>query len=142
MDKYLILSKIKEKLNIKTDRDFADFLEINPTTLAMWKARNTFDIELLFKKCEWINANWLLTGEGNMLKNEENTPPQTPNNDKYTALLEVQNKNLEAQIKEKDNVITILQSQLKDKDTIIKVLEENKELLQKQLQNNTNTSNK
>lgn len=68
MDKSLILNKIKEYLNIRFDKDFADFLAIKTTTLSMWYKRNTYDVELLFKKCEFLNSEWLLTGEGPMLK--------------------------------------------------------------------------
>ena len=68
MDKLLILNKIKEHLSFRFDKDFADFLEIKTTTLAMWYKRNTFDIELLFNKCEFLSPEWLLTGSGEMLK--------------------------------------------------------------------------
>lgn len=111
-DKSLILNQIKIKLGYSKDSDFAKFLGIKPQTLSTWHARNTFDIELLYSKCEQIDANWLLTGKGTMLKNEEyqtssekNTaaaePSQVYGNDaeywkneyiaiqkKYTALLE------------------------------------------------------
>lgn len=70
MDKVLILKEIKKYLDIKKDTDFALFLGIKQTTLAMWYKRKTFDIELIFKKCEWLNAEWLLTGKGSMLKKE------------------------------------------------------------------------
>jgi phage repressor protein C with HTH and peptisase S24 domain len=68
MDKSLILNKIKEHLDIRFDRSFANFLGIKTTTLAMWHTRNTYDVELLFNKCEFLNPEWLLTGEGEMLK--------------------------------------------------------------------------
>lgn len=73
MDKVLILNKIKEHLNLRYDKDFADFLDIKTTTLSMWYKRNTYDIELLFKKCEFISAEWLLTGKGSMLKTESSS---------------------------------------------------------------------
>ena len=92
MDKTLILNKIKTYLKIEKNTDFAEFLEIKPTTLAMWYKRNTFDIELLFKKCEFIDANWLLTGQGEMLKNTPAPEPAPQEShagaDRYTALLE------------------------------------------------------
>lgn len=68
MDKLLILRSIKTYLGFKTDKDFADFLEIKTTTLAMWYKREVFDIELIFKKCEQLNPEWLLTGKEPMLK--------------------------------------------------------------------------
>ena len=70
MDKSLILNEIKEHLNLRYDKEFADFLGIKTTTLAMWYKRNTYDIELIFKKCEFLSAEWLLTGQGSMLKSE------------------------------------------------------------------------
>lgn len=63
-----MLDKIKAHLSIATNKDFADFLGIKPTTLSMWYKRNTFDIDTIFTKCEFIDANWLLTGQGDMLK--------------------------------------------------------------------------
>lgn len=82
IDKALILSKIKSHYNFEKDADFARFLEIKPQTLSSWYSRNTFDIELLYSKCVEINPEWLLTGEGEMLKSDNNTPavaePQIP----------------------------------------------------------------
>lgn len=68
MNKSLILNDIKTHLGFKTDTDFADFLGIKQNTLSNWKSRNTIDYELIITKCDDINANWLLTGEGEMLK--------------------------------------------------------------------------
>ncbi len=72
MDKRLIIREIKNYLNIEKDKDFAKYLGIKTTTLSMWYKRNSYDIELLFKKCEFVNAEWLLTGRGNMLKQDVN----------------------------------------------------------------------
>lgn len=68
MKKSEILNSIKKQYNFKTDAEFARFLEIKPQTLATWHSRDTFDIELIYSKCEQIDANWLLSGEGKMLK--------------------------------------------------------------------------
>jgi hypothetical protein len=75
MNKSLILNKIKEHLEMRYDKDLADFLGIKTTTLAMWHSRNTYDVELLFNKCEFLNPEWLLTGKGSMVKSEPNTGP-------------------------------------------------------------------
>lgn len=74
MDKTLILNKIREYKNFKSDADFARFLEIPAQNLSKWKARNTFDIEILYAKCTEINPEWLLTGQGPMLKEHNNLP--------------------------------------------------------------------
>jgi hypothetical protein len=69
MDKFEILNDIKKHYAFKRDTDFAAFLGISPQVLYNWKARNTFDTELVFAKCVDINSEWLLTGNGAMVKN-------------------------------------------------------------------------
>ena len=73
MDKSLILSEIKKYLNISKDKDFASFLGIKQNTLSSWKKRNTIDYERIISKCDFIDANWLLTGKGDMLKQNDNS---------------------------------------------------------------------
>ncbi|MGV4333345.1 helix-turn-helix domain-containing protein [Ornithobacterium rhinotracheale] len=68
MDKSLILNNIKEYKNFSSDAEFARFLGIPAQNLSKWKARNTYDIELLYTKCTELNPEWLLTGKGEMLK--------------------------------------------------------------------------
>lgn len=68
-NKTLILKNIKRHLGYKKDVDFANFLGISPQTLASWYTRNTFDLEVLYAKCVDIDANFLLTGRGEMLRN-------------------------------------------------------------------------
>lgn len=69
MEKFQILNDIKKHYAFKRDTDFAIFLGISPQVLYNWKARNTFDTELVYAKCFDINSEWLLTGKGTMLKN-------------------------------------------------------------------------
>jgi hypothetical protein len=49
---------------------FASMLGIKPQTINTWLARNTFDPELIYSKCEGISGDWLLSGEGEMLKKD------------------------------------------------------------------------
>ena len=106
MDKSLILNEIKKYLNIKTDTEFANFLGIKQNTLSSWKARNSIDYDLIISKCDYLNANWLLTGEGSMLKEEEVkkvAPQDLPTaNDEVSTLLREKAAMLEAIIKEKE----------------------------------------
>jgi len=68
MDKFQRINSIKKHYAFNRDTDFAKFLGISPQVLYNWKARNTFDTELVYEKCYDINPEWLLTGKGNMLK--------------------------------------------------------------------------
>lgn len=46
---------------------FSKLLGVSPQTISAWIARNTFDSELIYAKCRYINPSWLLTGKGDML---------------------------------------------------------------------------
>lgn len=46
---------------------FSKQLGVSPQTISAWIARNTFDSELIYAKCRYINPSWLLTGQGDML---------------------------------------------------------------------------
>lgn len=47
---------------------FANILGVKPQTINTWINRNTFDIDLVYSKCEYISGDWLISGEGEMLK--------------------------------------------------------------------------
>ncbi len=47
---------------------FAKHIGVAPSTISTWIARDSFDYDLLFAKCEMISPEWLLTGKGPMLK--------------------------------------------------------------------------
>lgn len=49
---------------------FAKQLDMTPQGINTWISRNTYDIELIYSKCDGISADWLISGQGNMLKNE------------------------------------------------------------------------
>lgn len=89
MDKSAILSHIKQHYGFKSDAEFARFLGITPQTLSNWGARNSVDYELLSTKCVDVDANWLLTGNGEMLKTVETShlAIQSTNDDKNAVYL-------------------------------------------------------
>ncbi len=81
LEKTLILDRIKKAYSLKSNAKLAAFLGIPPTTLSSWYSRNSFDLDLIYEKCVDIDLNWLLTGEGNMLRTEsekENIPVAHP----------------------------------------------------------------
>jgi|GEM_PF-1564055 len=80
MNKTEILNKLIAHYKFKTNAEFAKFLGIKPQVLSNWKARNTFDIELISSKCLDINSDWLLTGKGAKTKVQfkETAPVHAP----------------------------------------------------------------
>lgn len=120
MDKSLILKQIKEHYKFKTDGEFADFLGIKQNSLSNWSTRNSIDYDRIISKCEDIDANWLLTGKGEMLKNTYILKP--------TAYL---HDNIEEKKDDKDYIIEIQKK-------LIEKLENEVKELQKQLEGKTN----
>lgn len=57
---------------------FAKHIGVAPSTISTWLARDSLDYDLLFAKCEMISPEWLLTGKGNMLKEEETEDVSAP----------------------------------------------------------------
>lgn len=66
-----ILERIKEAYNIRKDADLAIFLGISRSTLSNWGTRNSIDYDLVFSKCESLNFDWLLTGQGTMFRTDD-----------------------------------------------------------------------
>lgn len=67
MDKSLMLEQL---VNYYTDGNkarFAAMIGITPQLLSKWIERNTFDAEQLYKGCHNVSADWLLSGEGEMI---------------------------------------------------------------------------
>lgn len=63
-----VIERLKIALNLSSDNALAETLGVSKATLSNWKSRNSIDIPLLFSKCEHISIDWLLTGNGAMLK--------------------------------------------------------------------------
>ncbi|MBT0551696.1 helix-turn-helix domain-containing protein [Riemerella anatipestifer] len=135
MDKKLILREIKKHLGYTKDGDFADFLGIKQNTLSNWKSRNTIDYDLIISKCENIDANWLLTGKGEMLKqpqgytNTEKPPqqvaePQAVYQSSDTSHLQGQISFLKREIEYLQDKISLLQENKRLLEDKIKTLEE------------------
>ena len=67
-----IIQRAKKALSLKNDKDLSILLGISKSTLSNWNNNSRrIDYPLLFSKCEQINFDWLLTGEGEMLRKTE-----------------------------------------------------------------------
>lgn len=78
MDKKGILEALIAHYTGGNKSQFAKKLGIKPQTINTWDSRSTFDIELIYSKCEHISADWLLTGEGPMLKTSTSSAHEAP----------------------------------------------------------------
>lgn len=87
----LIINQIKSYLRIKTDSDLADYLGTTQSNIATWKKRNTINYELIIAKCPNIDANWLITGEGEMLKDRFQHDPYSKNPELHSRLADLLN---------------------------------------------------
>ncbi|MXP06011.1 hypothetical protein G8C41_08210 [Apibacter sp. B3706] len=70
MDKTIILNEIKKYYGFTKDSQLVKHLGITSQILYNWKRRNSFNIKLIYTKCEIFNYEWLLTGKGPMLKKD------------------------------------------------------------------------
>lgn len=73
-----------------------------------------------------INSEWLLTGQGKMLKNEVQKEVSAPITGQNVGVLEQENAFLKRENE-------LLQGQIKDKNKIITTLESNQKLLQEKI---------
>ena len=60
-------------INFYTDGNkarFAKMIGVSAQAVSGWISRNTFDIDLIYAKCEGVSGDYLLTGEGEILKRD------------------------------------------------------------------------
>lgn len=65
-----VLDRLKEYLAVKKDADLARRLSISPQTLSSWRQRDAIPYSLCldFARREGISLEWVLYGEGPMLR--------------------------------------------------------------------------
>lgn len=78
MDKKDMLQALISYYDNGNKSQFAKRLGISAQGLSTWIKRNTFDLELIYSKCELLNSEWLLTGKGSMLKESSCIEKEVP----------------------------------------------------------------
>lgn len=68
MDKRGRLEALINHFTDGNQKKFAELLGVIPQTISAWLTRNTYDAELIYQKCDGISGDWLLSGEGDMIK--------------------------------------------------------------------------
>lgn len=110
MDKKLMLETLINSYTDGNKARFAAKIGITPQLISNWLARNTFDAELLYAKCENISAGWLLSGEGEMLSDRRNVNEQSVSLDNKSKELLKLCKALVANYQQRDEVMNKLVS--------------------------------
>lgn len=68
MNKTLMLEQLISHYTGGNKAQFAKLLGVKPQTINSWILRNTYDAELIYAKCDGVSGDWLLSGDGEMLK--------------------------------------------------------------------------
>lgn len=118
MDKREMLDAIVAYFTHGNKAKFATMLGVSAQTISAWGTRNTFDTELIYTKCIGISAEWLLTGEGSMLREERpkgiiHEDPQVPTPKPDESILYNMYKDLMEEKKEKEKKIEQLTNELR-----------------------------
>jgi hypothetical protein len=93
LDKKLVFSRLKTAYGFKSDSKLSQYLGVPPTTLASWKARNTFDFDVLYSKCEGISWDYLVYGTGEPFLKDQSVEAN-------------EKENLEAQLRDQMRTLT------------------------------------
>ena len=111
MDRRLMLEQLVSYFTDGNKSRFANMLDVKPQTINTWLARNTFDAELIYSKCDGVSGDWLLSGEGEMLKSDihfENDSADSVNSELLNLC-----KLLVANFQQRDDVMNKLVSMIK-----------------------------
>lgn len=118
-DKTLILNKLKNHYSFKKDSDLARFLDIKPQTLATWYSRGTFDLDILYSKCNDISADFLITGEGQMLRGVQLPTENAQNLIDKLRLLEEQNQLLREGKEQLQEIIVLYKEKVQNLESLL-----------------------
>ena len=72
MDKRVMLEQLINYFTDGNKTKFAAQVGIKPQLVSTWLSRGTYDAEVLYAGCPEVSGDWLLSGEGEMLKDKQN----------------------------------------------------------------------
>ena len=106
----IILDRIKELMNIKTDLELAKYLGISQNTIYSWKSRDSVDVWVIFQRLPKLDWNYIFYGEGFNSMIEENEA-----RDQELLKLRKENQRLKEDAHDLRKVLVNLSSILSDK---------------------------
>ena len=110
MDKSSMLENLVNHYTNGNQAQFAAKLGIPAQNINAWMKRNTFNAELIYSRCEGVSADWLLSGEGDMIRRQQNVDANSTNTNKEMIEL---CKLLVANFQQRDDVMNKLVSMVK-----------------------------
>lgn len=72
------LIKLIEYYSNGNKSEFARKMGVSPQAINTWLSRDTFDVDIIYAKCERLSGDWLLTGKGSMLLDDTSVPSEAP----------------------------------------------------------------
>lgn len=72
------LIKLIEYYSNGNKSEFARKMGVSPQAINTWLSRDTFDVDIIYAKCERLSGDWLLTGKGSMLLTDTSVPSEAP----------------------------------------------------------------
>lgn len=70
-----VLDRLKKTLNLKTDSQLADYLNVQPTVIANWRSRGRINATRVISKCESLDVHWILFGTPGGKQREKESRP-------------------------------------------------------------------
>lgn len=109
-----MLSQLIQQYEDGNKTRFAKRLGLTPQGISTWLSRGTIDYELVYANCEGLDAAWLLTGEGSMLRKDVPTPcaPASAPSDAVTMRLMDKLDKKEAQIDQLQSELRVMTEEL------------------------------
>lgn len=126
MNKKDIVEQLLKHFAYGNQSQFARLLGCQQGVVAGWIRRNSIDPERIKRAFPQVDGNWLLTGEGNMLLEDEDitkavlTTRQNTNNGTQIIGENVENRNSDTEMLKQR--IKDLQALLDEKERLIRVL--------------------
>lgn len=84
-----MIARLREAFGFERDGDLANFLEIAPSSLSLWKSRDSVNFSLLIEKFPDLSLDWLLHDVGKPRLSEQlskRAPPIESGMQPYTTL--------------------------------------------------------
>ena len=105
-----IVERAKIFLELDTNHELANALNIKQNTVSAWKKRGSVNLALIITGCAGVNVNWLLYGTGTMREGQFD-----PVSGRVVAMLETMDKEQRRDVlrfTEKEQLICELQHEL------------------------------